>query len=514
MLGGLARSVLGAVSLASHRWQARAFAEAVKSPQRTQHALLKRFLAANAGTVVGRRHGYAGVSSFGDFQAKVPVSSWESLAPDVDRIAGGEQGVLSADEVTHFERTSGSTSGPKLIPYTRSLIREFHLGVGAWFADLARAHPGLWGLQQYWSLSQAVARNDRTHGGLRIGIEDDTEYLSAAARWATQQVMAVPHDVSKERTPDRWRARTLQSLLAARDLGFVSVWSPSFFTVLLEALEKQLPELLPTQAPPRRAELERGLAHHGRLTVEALWPRLRVISCWADASAKLQLPGLQRFVTTTPIQPKGVVATEGMISLPIDGVGGVAAASGHVLEFVDVESPTATPLEVGALREGGVYSVLLTTGNGFARYQLHDALRCLGHHGQLPVLRFEGRLDKTADLVGEKVTAAEVERALQGIEVPFRLVVPEAGPPARYRLYIEASPAAADAAARALEGALHRNPQYRDARGLGQLEAVSAVPVHDGWRKYVAHLMHLGLKQGDIKPAALDTRAGWAEALR
>jgi len=321
--------ILRAIHGALHRLdrpRVRAFEAALRHPGKAQAARLRGFVRANAGSAYGRAQGYAAIHSVRDFQERVPVMDAEALEPWVARIAAGEPGILTTAPVRILERTSGSTGGTgrlgstggnRLIPFTDPFLAEMRGALAPWMADLFRARPALRGLRQYWSISPATGPRERTPGGVPIGMEDDTEYLGALGRAALGRVMAVPGTLA--RTPDleEWRRRTLLHLLAAENLGLISVWSPSFLTLLMEALEGDLPEYL-HQLPAGRADRVRaGLDAHGRLVGEALWPRLQVISCWADGPAARQLAGLRAYFPHTPIQGKGLLATEGVVTFPL-----------------------------------------------------------------------------------------------------------------------------------------------------------------------------------------------------
>jgi hypothetical protein len=500
--------------------KARAFARAMARPDEVQARRLRALLRHNAVTAYGTAHGYARIGSVHDFQRLVPVIGGAELTPWVDRIAAGEACVLTREPVRMLERTSGSAGGDKLVPFTPAFLRELRSALAPWLWDLSRAHPRLLGLRQYWSISPAARRPESSVGGVPIGLEDDTEYLGPLSRAAMRTILAVPSEVARAASIEAWRRQTLRHLLCADDLGLLSVWSPSFLTALMQALERDLPDHLAALSPQRASQLGRRLDAAGRLCGEALWPKLQVISCWADGPARGQLAGLRRYFPTTAIQGKGLLATEGVVSFPLWGqeAGAVAAATSHFLEFIDLDQPTARPRLVHELHVGGAYSPLLTTGAGLTRYHLQDVLRCTGHVAALPLLRFEGKLDKVSDRAGEKLGAARVEAALGrvgaqlGVGFEFALLAPvEEGGLVAYVLFVEsdAPDDALAALAQALEEDLCGDHHYGYCRRLGQLGPIKARRVHQGWEAYQKALVARGARLGDIKPVYLDGRLSW-----
>jgi hypothetical protein len=107
------------------------------------------------------------------------------------------------------------------------------------------------------------------------------------------------------------------------------------------------------------------------------------------------------------IQGKGLLATEGVVSVPLVEHGScVAAATSHFFEFMEhLGSP---PRLLHELEENHEYAVLLTTGGGLYRYRLGDRVRVVGFASNTPLLEFLGKEDGISDLCGEKLSPAFV----------------------------------------------------------------------------------------------------------
>jgi hypothetical protein len=521
-LGTLGRRAISAIYLRVLRRRWGEFRRAAARPRRAQELRLRQLVAENAGSDFGRRHGFDRIASVEAFRSQVPVRDYEAYAPWIDRVARGEQRVLTVAPVRVMERSSGSTSVNKLIPYTDSLLDEFSAATSPWIYDLHRSLPALPGKTSYWSISPVARQRRTTSGGIPIGFEDDTEYFGPVQRWALAQLMAVPSRVARIPDLDEWRRVTCRHLLEAEDLGLISVWSPTFLTLLMEHIERNLDELLGEIDRRRAGRIRAAIAERGgRLTGDALWPGLAVVSSWADGSSGAFARELSRWFPATPIQPKGLLATEGVVSFPVWGSpGAVLAVAGHFLEFLDLERPDGAPLLADELCEGGSYSPLLTTGGGLYRYHLKDVVTCVGRYQGTPLVRFAGKLDAVSDLCGEKLNARHVEQALArarriaGLDHRFALLAPGRGDRPRYVLYVDTG-ADDDALARAVEVVerhLETNHHYRYCRQLGQLGAVEAVRVERGWERYQAALQARGVRVGDVKPVTLDLKGAARDA--
>lgn len=502
-----------------------AFHRATSRVQTTQTALLFGMLHANRDTEFGRRHQFASIKTTGDYQERIPLAPYDDLANDIVRIAAGESNVLTRAPVTLLEPTSGSSGGEKLIPYTKELQRQFQRAIRPWIANLLRQRPALRGGRAYWSISPAFGERRVSPGGIAIGFDDDTAYLGFFERFAAARVLAIPSSVARSSDLESFRYATLLHLLQADDLTLVSIWNPTFLTALLQPLDHWLDRLVyDIQGRDRvRADQIARIMDNGGTRAEQLrelWPRLRLISCWTDAAAGSFVPELRRLFPHVEIQPKGLLATEGFVSLPLfDAPGAALAIRSHFFEFQEVNGTTCRLAH--EVEGGGRYGVVITTAGGLYRYQLRDEVEIVGFLKQCPLLRFLGKADLVSDLVGEKLAEPFVRLALERVwrtreVVPrFALLVPMRGALPGYRLILQGIPASAHLQ-EDVQRALEENPHYRYACGIGQLAPVEihALNGEDGWQLYERGCVARGQKLGNIKPVALDPRPGWDEVFQ
>ncbi|MDQ3557283.1 MAG: GH3 auxin-responsive promoter family protein [Gemmatimonadota bacterium] len=517
------------------------FRRALRDPEQAQRAILRELVRRNARTTFGREHGFDRIASVQDFQNRVPLRDYDGYAEYTDRIGVGEASVLTSEPVRFVEPSGGSSGPSKEVPYTGGLLREFSAATLPWVFDLLWSRPRLRGGRAYWAISPPARRAARTPGGIPVGMEHDSDYFPAPVRGLLDRMLGVPRAVSL--APDVATARylTLRALLATPDLALVSVWSPSFLSLLMTALDEHWAALLrDLDTGELSVEMPAGL--RGRLTphfpahparasallrrfrrtapedLGALWTRLALISCWTDGHARRALGAVRRRFPHVEIQGKGLLATEGVVSFPLfDADAPVAAVTSHFLEFLPVSDPEA-PRLVHQLERGGIYEVVLSTGGGLYRYRLGDRVRVEGHLHRTPLLSFVGRADRASDLAGEKLTAPFVEQVLAratmmtGVEPVFAMLAPAWGAPPRYLLYAELAPEEVRRLAEAVEGLLSESHHYALCRALGQLGPVQGVSVRDGERTHERVCVRRGQRAGSIKPAALDPGLEWADA--
>ena len=199
--------------------------------------------------------------------------------------------------------------------------------------------------------------------------------LGGWMRRAVEAAMAVPGELNRITSIETLRYVTLLLLLRRRDLAVISIWHPSFLELLLDALPDQMERLVQDIAkgtcaclpdipkalhgfvqaepdPTRARELGRADATRSA----ALWPSLSIISCWADGHAEFAANALSAALPGVTIQAKGLLATEGVVSIPFDGKHPLAIRS-HFFEFIDSAGKAflASELEIGR-----TYEVVLT----------------------------------------------------------------------------------------------------------------------------------------------------------
>jgi hypothetical protein len=521
----------------------RRFRRALDDPRASQSALLGSYLRRNRDTAIGCELGFADILQAGAhhasnlvdaYRARVPLVTYDDLAPFVARIREGEQGVLTRSPVHRFVPSSGSTAARKLVPFTRELQAEFSRAVDPWIADLFLTHPAARAGRAYWSISPAIPRDES--GAVPVGFDNDSEYLGGARRALARAVLAVPDAITRVTNPDGFRYISLVFLLRARDLRLISIWHPSFLTRLLEGAEEWLPSIAADisrgsltppgdlhpdllvglrrhlRPDPRRA---RELLEHTSFAPRGLWPHLTLVSCWQDGCAAWQAAELAQTLPGVVVQGKGLLATEGVVSIPFRGRRPLAIRS-HFFEFLD---GSGTSHLADELRDGAEYAVVLTTGGGLYRYRLGDRIRVEGHVGRTPSIRFVGRDDRVSDRFGEKLSesfaAGVIARLFAEDGAPrFAMLAPEPTPRGiAYTLFLEADSLPPDLDGR-LERELRRNPQYAWCVDLGQLRPARVVRVGPGSdRRYVDACVARGQRAGDVKPAALDLRGGWRSLL-
>ncbi|HLZ56134.1 MAG TPA: GH3 auxin-responsive promoter family protein [Ktedonosporobacter sp.] len=526
--------------------------------------VLQRILSVNRECEFGCEYHFSETATIESYQQHVPIRAYEDFEPYIERIAEGMPEVLTMERVQQFGLTSGSTQASKLVPYTKSLVNEFQTGIDPWVYYLFRGFPRIFSGKTYWSVTPVGERKSHTPGGVPIGFDDEQQYFSPLTRWVLGSIMSVPSSLAQLKDMDTFRYVTLRLLLPEKSLAWVSVWNPSFLTLLLEPLAANFSHLIEDirlgtvsvasqiesplrdailplcKANPARAAELASLSRiwqdrpftepfqSGGTLYEAIWPRLSVISCWAHGSAAQALPALRAYFPRATIQPKGLLATEAFVSFPFKDDLSALSLLSHFFEFEEVDGTEEPTIKLAhQLKRGRRYAVIVTTGGGLYRYRLNDVIEVVDFYRQCPLIRFVGRQSKVVDVCGEKLNEtfarATIEDALakHHLKASFWMMAPQWPDNARpfYTLFIQfdtdmmKDEEQLQRLVREIDEAMQASYHYEYARRLGQLAASRLFVIAsecDASHTYLTVCAGQGQRLGDIKPAALHAYQGWA----
>lgn len=431
------------------------FRRALEDPERAQRKLLEDFYP------LSRTRAHPPTPSWKDPDCfrKLPLRSYQDLAPTLEALRARGQG-LTPEPVSAWERTSGSGGASKWIPYPPALRRAFTGMVSVWAHDLLRHPPGFSSGKVYVLTTPPLDRD------AEAGFEDDADYLKGWVRWALEPFLVRVPGSLRGLSGAEFRRRLARTLLEEADLEAISIWNPSLWTSLLDEILREAEELaleLSSKTAQRLLQLDPE-----RPDWSQIWPQLRLISCWDQVHAKAGAQDLRKRFPEVLVQGKGLMATEGPVTLPLIGVEGqVPLLDEVVLEFRDAAGDLFWLWEI---EEGETYEVILTQPGGLFRYPLGDRVQVVGRLSRTPLLAFVGRSDRGLDLVGEKLTPELVRPLLEELapEAGFRTLAAIAFEPPQYCLFLDQHPAP-ERLATALEAGLREQYHYRLARELGQL---------------------------------------------
>jgi len=487
--------------LRSQRQQHKAFKDQLDTALPVQLTKLFGYLEAAKDTAYGKTHQFRDIRTYEQYSERVPViEDYSQLQLYIEQMKNGESDILFSGQPSFFEKTSGTTTAAKFIPYNDTLKAEFQQAISPWMHGLSLEYPKAMDGKAYWSLSPATNSPEQLESGIAVGTQDDSDYFIPLTAWLLGKVLAVPSQISRIRDPHAFYVITWQHLLQNRDLTFISVWSPYFLIRLVDFLKEHPEEILKGLSSHLQATIK-PIIHDG-VTLDELFPKLVVVSCWTQGQAGLWIGQLQQVLGNVTIQGKGLLSTEGVVTIPYAG-SHLLAYTAHFYEFKDQSGKTFLLHE---LQQGNTYEVILTTAGGLYRYNTHDTVRCLGYEGQVPDLEFLGRSNQTSDLVGEKLSQIQIGQVFGAMQQQFPeikalyLTTNKENP--GYHLIVEANDTHNELKiSNAVDTAFCTNPYYHQAIQLGQLTPLTTAVFAEGISKQIiqSYKAQKSIKDGDLK---------------
>lgn len=364
-----------------------------------QREQLKRILKRAEGSEFARRYGLRASLCPTEFAERVPVSSYEELKGDIERLYNGAKDVLFRGGCSWFAKSSGTTSDKsKFIPVPHEHLRDCHYRGGRdTLALYLRNRPD----------SKFASTKGLVLGGsfAPIGLSQTAQ----AGDLSSILVKNMPLLGDLFRTPsrktllmDEWNAKMAAIVreVSGQRVGSLS-GVPSWMLVLLKEV----------------------LKYTGKKDITEVWPDLEVFfhggisfSPYRETYRSLiSSPRMQYMETYN--------ASEGFFAIqddPTDPAMLLMLDYGVYYEFVPLEaldesqSPVTghlDPLPLEEVELGVPYAMLITTLGGLYRYLIGDTVRFTSRDPYKIVI--SGRTKQFINAFGEELMVSNAERAIE-----------------------------------------------------------------------------------------------------
>ena len=368
----------------------------------------------------------------------LPVTTYADYSPYIERIAAGEQHLMSGGTVVYFANTSGTTGPSKMIPVTRKQMRK-GVTTKLMAMGLALRAGVLKPMHGRFMTIMIDHMNPPTASGQTTGSATTGGFQKVAP--INDLIMTSPVDVSH--LPEQTAARYLHLLFG---LGEERLWAiVSFFPIsvlyAMRDLRTHADELLRDLADgtitarldlpsevrlrlegrlrpnPARANELLTLLERGCFTVSDIWPDVGAIMTATGGAFHFYTDQLRPYLGDVPIFSPVYSASEGTIGY------GFSADRPHyllvpnmayteLLPIEEIDDPRARPIPPWQAEPGRSYEIVITTLAGFMRYRLYDIVRVLEFCGQNPVIEFVEREGQVVNVSSEKTAEHHIVEAI------------------------------------------------------------------------------------------------------
>jgi len=375
---------------AARRRVARDHLDAIETQTRTLLSLVGRAKT----TRFGRDHDFASIRSVADFQARVPLRTYDEMWRDQGAAAFPLFDDLSwPGRVPYFAVSSGTATGrTKYLPVTSAMVRSNRKAGLDVLVDHVTARPRsriFAGLSFMLGGSTALVEEaPGVFSGDLSGIATKTLPFWIRGRSFPDLSLAVMSD---------WREKIERLSTAALDrdirvLTGVPAW-------VLELLDRMSALRAERGEDPTRPLSNLELFVHGGVDFQPYRERFERRFAGLDVDMREVYPASEGFIAHADRGPG-----DGM-RLHLD--------HGLFFEFVPVEevgNDRPTRHWVGDLETGRDYAIVMTTCAGLFAYVLGDVVRFVDR--KVPRLLVSGRLGRGLSLFGEHLIGAEIEAAV------------------------------------------------------------------------------------------------------
>ena len=330
-----------------------------KYPFDVQNELLESLLQNAKRTVYGEKYAFHEIKNGHQFAERVPVVTYESLYPYIDRLMKGEQNILWPSEIKWFAKSSGTTNDrSKFIPVSEEALEDCHMKGGKDMLSLyINNYPDS---QMFTGKSLVIGGSQQVnqfdgHGKSRYG-DVSAVILKNLPFWA--HLVRTPN--MKIALMDEWESK-IEKMAAHTSEEYVTSMAgvPTWTIVLFERILK-----------------DRNLEH-----IVDIWPGIEIFFHGAvsfipykDLIGKLIGKPSMRYLETYN-------ASEGFFGiqdLKEPGSMLLMLDYGIYYEFIpagsfDEENPRTIPLS--EVEIGKNYAMVITTNAGLWRYKIGDTVR-------------------------------------------------------------------------------------------------------------------------------------------
>lgn len=339
-------------------------------------------------TIFGKEHHFNTIRNHKDYQEQVPIRDYEQIKEYIQYIKDGKKDVLWPGTPLYFAKTSGTTSGVKYIPLTKTSM-PFHF---------------------------SCARNAVMNYAAQI---NDFSYLDGKLMFLSG-------------SPETSKAGTIR---AGRLSGLVNLHIPSLFklsqlpsftTNCIEDWDTKVDRIIDecvgqdlrllSGIPPWVVMFtEKILQKTGKADIKDIFPNLKMLVSGGVKFAPYRAQYEKLFGADMP-RVDTYPASEGFIGFqfePDHPALLLNTRAGVYYEFVlpeDLKKDHPKRLNLEAVETGVTYAILLSTNAGLWCYNIGDTIEFLSTNPYRFIIN--GRVSQFISAFGEHVIEKEVETAL------------------------------------------------------------------------------------------------------
>lgn len=359
-------------------------------PKTVQCITLARLIDKGRDTLWGDLHRYRVIGDYEDYTHEVEITPYEKLRPFVMRMVNGDKDILWPGITKNFAQSSGTSDGKsKYIPVTADSFKLSHYRGGA---DVVAHYLNLYPDSRIFDgksfiLGGSFANELRLRPGVKVGdlSANLIDRINPAAN-----LVRIPDKKTALMADWTKKLPALAEKAIRKNVTNISGVPSWFLTVLKEIIKRA-----------------------GADTIHDVWPNLEVFfhggisfAPYREQYRHITDPAKMRYLETYN-------ASEGFFAVQSardDNSMLLLLDAGTFYEFQPVDDPGAAPLPCWKVKEGEIYSLIISSCNGLWRYPLGDTVRIESVN---PLkITITGRTKHYINAFGEEVMVYNTDAAL------------------------------------------------------------------------------------------------------
>ena len=366
--------------------------------RKTQERVLLGLLRKAEQTLLGKQYHFPDIKNYDDFKGNIPVRTYDSLKPVIEKVKSGESDVLWPGEMRNFAVSSGTTGVGKHLPLRKERLQSDR----RFMRKLIRRFLIQWPEPQIWFGKQASLP-----GSIELVMKGDRNLIMGEISGFTA------------RYAPRWL--TPFQVVSPQELCLMD-WKEKFDICLHQAIKNDV-RVISAVPSWTLIFLQEALKTSAKDSIDELWPNLRLIVS-GGAALRNYRQSIESLCSPLNLQfMESYGASEGYFAFTrqIDKPDlQLVIDNGIFYEWVPFEpdlleevlSKRAIPS--WKVKTGVDYIMLVTTNSGLWRYPVNDIIRFTN----IKPLSIEvrGRVSEMLDVYGEAVHFSELETALERVQ--------------------------------------------------------------------------------------------------
>ena len=366
----------------------------LKYPHEVQLEWLKKLMQVARSTEVGQQYDFKSIQSAETYRQRVPLTDYEGIKSQVERLMQGAQNILWPTEIKWFAKSSGTTAGKsKFIPVSEEALEECHYKGGKDMLSIyCNNYPD----------TALFAGKSIGMGGTHQIVEGSGESMYYSGDLSAILMQNLPFWVEFLRTPnlsialmDEWESKIEKMAHATMDHDVTNISGVPSWTVLL---------------------FRRILEITGKNHLLEVWPNFELVIHGGVSFRPYQEQFNELLPSDTVHYMESYNASEGFFAIQDRKEADdmlLMLDYGIYYEFlpvdqVEAENPKTLTLDEVEINRN--YALIITTNAGLWRYMIGDTIRftSLNPHR----IQITGRTRSFINAFGEELIVENADKAL------------------------------------------------------------------------------------------------------